>query len=95
VRAEVVDERLRVTVRDNGPGIPEETLPRIFDTFFTTRRERGGTGLGLSIAHGIIAEHGGQISVESELGVGTTFTVDLPLSGPEEPEASHGQGADH
>lgn len=95
VRAEVVDEKLRVTVRDNGPGIPEENLPRIFDPFFTTRRERGGTGLGLSIAHGIIAEHGGQISVESELGVGTTFTVDLPLSGPEEPEASHGQGADH
>lgn len=79
VRAGVADDRLRVTVCDNGPGIPGEHLPRIFDPFFTTRRERGGTGLGLSLAHAIIVEHGGQISVHSRAGGGTTFTIDLPL----------------
>ncbi|MDM8006592.1 MAG: CHASE domain-containing protein [Phycisphaerae bacterium] len=94
LRASVVDERLRVTVCDNGPGIPKEHLPRIFDPFFTTRRERGGTGLGLSLAHGIVVEHGGQISVQSQLGVGTTFVVDLPLGKPDESEGSHGQDID-
>ncbi|MGQ9650706.1 MAG: ATP-binding protein [Phycisphaerae bacterium] len=79
IRAAVVNDRLRVTVCDNGPGIPGDHLPRIFDPFFTTRRERGGTGLGLSLAHAIIVEHGGQISVHSRLGNGTTFTIDLPL----------------
>ena len=79
VRADVADDRLRVTVSDNGPGIPRDHLPRVFDPFFTTRRERGGTGLGLSLAHAIIVDHDGQISVNSRPGGGTTFTIDLPL----------------
>jgi PAS domain S-box-containing protein len=66
-----------VTIRDTGTGITAETIPHIFDPFFTTKDH--GTGLGLSVAHGIINEHAGLIDVESELGRGTTFTVQLPL----------------
>ena len=65
-------------VEDDGPGIAEGDLPRIFDPFFSTRERTGGTGLGLSIVHGIVAEHGGSIDVESRLGAGTRFRVRLP-----------------
>jgi len=67
---------VKVAVADNGMGIPKENLNRIFDPFFTTKPR--GTGLGLSISYSIIAEHGGQIEVESEVGKGTTFTIVLP-----------------
>jgi signal transduction histidine kinase len=73
-------DRLLVTFRDNGPGIPSEIADRIFDPFFTTKKVGEGTGLGLSIVHGIIERHGGQISVESKVGQGTTFIVELPLA---------------
>jgi len=66
------------TVTDSGCGIPEENLRRIFDPFFTTKIGKG-TGLGLSVSHGIVEAHGGSISVESEVGRGTTFRVTLPL----------------
>ena len=69
-----------VSVADDGPGIPEELLPRVFEPFFTTKTEGEGTGLGLSICQGIIKEHGGRITLESSPGVGATFTVEL-LSG--------------
>ena len=69
-----------VKISDNGPGIPAEILPRIFDPFFTTKDVGQGSGLGLSIVHGIVERHGGTISVESEVGSGTTFTVSLPQS---------------
>jgi len=70
-----------VRVADTGPGIEPEMLPHIFERFYRgpTRSLMGGTGLGLSIAHRIATSHGGQIDVESEVGVGTTFTVVLPL----------------
>lgn len=68
-----------VKVMDNGSGMSEATLKGIFDPFFTTKRARGGTGLGLSIAFRIMEEHGGQISVNSSLGKGTTFTLRIPL----------------
>jgi signal transduction histidine kinase/predicted Fe-S protein YdhL (DUF1289 family) len=76
---------IRITIRDDGPGIPPDVLPRIFDPFFTTRREGEGTGLGLSICHGIVSEHDGHIWAESEPGSpgGTTFFVELPLVVPE------------
>jgi signal transduction histidine kinase len=68
-----------VRVADNGEGIPPEILGRIFDPFFTTKGPDRGSGLGLSVCSGIIAQHGGEISVESEPGRGAAFTVCLPL----------------
>jgi signal transduction histidine kinase len=68
-----------IEIGDNGGGIPPEVLPKIFDPFFTTKPVGRGTGLGLSIGHGIIAEHGGKIDVESTVGVGTRFKIALPL----------------
>jgi PAS domain S-box-containing protein len=69
---------VKIAVQDQGVGIPESHLPRIFDTYFTTKQK--GTGLGLAIANLIIKNHGGHIAVESELGRGTTFTIYLPAS---------------
>jgi signal transduction histidine kinase len=70
-------------VIDTGVGIAPDILPRIFDPFFTTKDVGRGTGLGLSVTYGIIERHGGRISVESQLGKGTRFTVRLPLQGRE------------
>jgi C4-dicarboxylate-specific signal transduction histidine kinase len=69
-----------VTIHDDGPGIPPDVAARIFDPFFTTKLGKGGTGLGLSICHGIVSEHGGTISVLSQPGAGTTFTINLPAA---------------
>lgn len=74
-----VDGRARIEVHDTGAGIPSEVLPHIFDAFFTTKSHKNGTGLGLALSKRIIEEHRGTISVNTELGVGTTFIVDLPL----------------
>jgi two-component system NtrC family sensor kinase len=73
------EQCVEVEVADTGHGISEENLERIFDPFFTTKEATHGTGLGLAISFGIIKEHQGTISVESEVGKGTTFTVRLPL----------------
>jgi signal transduction histidine kinase/ActR/RegA family two-component response regulator len=72
--------RAFVEVRDTGVGIPAEHLPRLFDPFFTTRPQGEGMGLGLSICHGIVTQLGGAITVESEVGRGSTFRVSLPAS---------------
>ena len=72
-----VEPFTQIEVRDTGAGIPKENLERIFDPFFSTRIE--GSGLGLAISHQIIHDHGGFISVESEVGKGTSFKVHLPL----------------
>jgi two-component system NtrC family sensor kinase len=69
---------VQISVKDTGRGIPPEFLPHIFDPFFTTREE-GGTGLGLWVSYGIVRNHGGDIRVESEVGRGSTFTVELPI----------------
>jgi two-component system, NtrC family, sensor kinase len=70
--------QVRVEVRDTGSGMSEETKRHLFEPFFTTKPAGLGTGLGLSVSHGIIKAHGGRIEVESELGKGTCFTIDLP-----------------
>ncbi|MEI6148783.1 MAG: ATP-binding protein, partial [bacterium] len=72
---------LRLTVEDHGPGIPEDLCARIFKPFFTTKPRDKGTGLGLSITDGIVKDHGGLLSVESEVGQWTRFHVDLPVEG--------------
>ena len=77
--AEGADEQVYFRVHDNGMGIPAEVMPHIFEPFFTTKLDGQGSGLGLAIAHGIIAQHGGEITVVSEEGKGAEFTVCLPL----------------
>jgi two-component system NtrC family sensor kinase len=73
-------EMLEVTVADNGMGIPEKNLGKIFEPFFSTK-ENKGTGLGLAVVWGIVSEHGGVVEVNSKVGLGTTFTIHLPLNG--------------
>ncbi len=71
----------RLTVADDGHGIPEEIQARIFDPFFSTKEIGKGTGLGLAISYGIVQDHGGDIVVQSSIGRGATFIVTLPASG--------------
>jgi len=80
----VSEQRLALEISDNGPGIPPEQISRIFDPFFTTKPPGVGTGLGLSIVYGIVHEHGGEITVQSEIGHGATFAVALPVRGTSE-----------
>ncbi len=79
IKTERIDNTIRVSFKDDGPGIAEENLERIFDPFFTTKGVGEGTGLGLSICHGIVNEHGGRIWAESQMGKGATFIVELPV----------------
>ena len=72
-------KKVYLSIRDNGHGIPPENISRLFDAFFTTKDIGEGTGLGLSLSHDIIKKHGGDITVESEVGVGTEFVLSLPL----------------
>jgi len=71
-----------VEVADNGSGIPADVLPKIFDPFFTTKAVGKGTGLGLSICYKIVENHGGKLEVESQPGLGTRFTLVLPITLP-------------
>ena len=100
--AQAIEERGTVTVRsghggghvwveiaDTGCGIAEENLSNIFDPFFTTKAVGSGTGLGLHLSFKIIEAHGGRISVDSKVGQGATFRIELPMSGP--PETKEGK----
>ena len=78
-RTEDGGRRVRLSVHDNGAGIPPEVRDRIFDPFFTTKQRSGGTGLGLSITYGIIQKHQGEIQVESQVGAGSAFHFLLPV----------------
>ena len=66
-------------IADNGPGIPAEQLKRLFEPFFTTKEKGKGTGLGLFVSRGIMKKLGGRILVESTVGIGTNFTLELPV----------------
>jgi signal transduction histidine kinase len=79
-----LNERVtEITVKDNGPGIEEAILPKIFEPFVTTKEEGRGTGLGLSIVYGIVKRHHGDIKVMSGEHQGTAFRILLPVSGPQ------------
>lgn len=80
ITTEFREPNVRVTIEDNGPGIPPEVMPRLFDPFFTTKEAGKGTGLGLSLCQGFIKEHGGSITPVSESGKGASFVVELPAS---------------
>ena len=83
VRARTLGDRIRISISDDGPGIPQANLNKIFEPFFTTKEVGKGTGLGLSICYGIIRQHGGDLWAESEAGKGATFHLELPVAGPE------------
>lgn len=87
IRTGVREDQAWVEVKDNGKGISPENLTRIFDPFFTTKPVGTGTGLGLSVSYSIIKKHHGKIEVSSEVGVGTTFLISLPLKQPVEMDA--------
>ncbi len=79
VRTSQEDNRVLIHIQDTGIGIPEEIKDKIFEAFFTTKQKVKGVGLGLSVCYGIIKDHGGEITVESEPAKGTTFTISLPI----------------
>jgi two-component system NtrC family sensor kinase len=72
--------RVLVQVVDTGVGIAPENMTKIFDPFFTTKDVGRGTGLGLAVCYGILSDHGGRLDVRSSIGVGTTFTITLPVA---------------
>jgi PAS domain S-box-containing protein len=79
-----------VTVRDTGPGIPADVLPRIFDPFFTTKEVGQGTGLGLAIVYGVIQEHGGTIQASNVPGGGAIFTIEFEAARPDAERPANG-----
>ena len=79
IRTDCDDTQVWIEVKDNGPGIAPEILKKIFDPFFTTKDPGTGTGLGLSVSQNIIQQHGGTLTVDSTVGVGTTFKITLPI----------------
>ena len=78
-RAKSANNRVMIEIQDSGVGIAPENLSKVFEPFFTTKEVGRGTGLGLAVCYGIITEHGGRLSVRSNLGIGTTFTIFLPI----------------
>jgi signal transduction histidine kinase len=79
LRTGVEGENVWIEVQDTGSGIEPHSLQKIFDPFFTTKPVGPGTGVGLSLSYGIVKKHRGEISVRSEVGVGSTFRVELPV----------------
>jgi signal transduction histidine kinase len=78
VSTKKVDDKVFITVADNGNGIPQKNLDKIFQPFFTTKPTGQGTGLGLSLAYDIVKTHGGEIKVETTEGKGSEFIIQLP-----------------
>jgi len=80
IRLEKKDNAARITIRDNGQGIPEEIQKKIFDPFFTTKKTGEGSGLGLDTVQKIVEKHNGIVDFESRINEGTAFFVSIPLS---------------
>jgi signal transduction histidine kinase len=80
IETQHLEDCIRIRISDNGSGIAEKNLERIFDPFFTTKDTGKGTGLGMHIAFRIVKKHRGDIQVESRVGEGTTFSIQLPLN---------------
>jgi len=78
VSTKKIDKQVEIKVKDNGNGIPQNVVDKIFQPFFTTKPTGEGTGLGLSLSYGIIKAHGGEIKVESREGKGSEFIIRLP-----------------
>ena len=72
-------QRIFLEIEDTGVGIPSENMTKVFEPFFTTKEVGSGTGLGLAVCYGIVTEHGGSLNVRSTVGIGTTFTISLPI----------------
>ena len=79
IKTVVKRDHIEIGIKDNGCGISQDNIGKVFDPFFTTKMPGEGTGLGLSICYGIIKKHNGSIDVKSEVGIGTTFTIKLPI----------------
>ena len=79
VRTRLVDDQIKIEISDTGCGIPKENLQKIFDPFFTTKDVGKGTGLGMNIAYNIVKKHNGMIQVDSIVGKGTLFTINIPV----------------
>ncbi len=91
VTTSVRQGEIAIDIRDTGAGIPADVLPHIFEQFYTTKPIGEGTGLGLAVSHRIVIEHGGQISVDSEIGRGSTIRVVLPLGAVPEKDGRPGR----
>ena len=93
IACEPADNFVRLRFSDSGTGMPEEVRERIFEPFYTTKGAHG-TGLGLAVSYGIIERHEGRIAVDSEVGRGTTFQIDLPAAGPAAARGDHAPPAE-
>jgi PAS domain S-box-containing protein len=82
ITAAAVDDNVVIGVRDTGTGMPPEVVKRVFEPFYTTKPVGAGLGLGLASCHGIVTSAGGRIDVESQVGVGSTFRITLPVAAP-------------
>jgi signal transduction histidine kinase len=80
LKTEKCDDKIYISVKDNGKGIPQKIIDKIFQPFFTTKPTGEGTGLGLSLSYDITKAHGGEIKVESKEGEGTVFIIQLPIN---------------
>ena len=80
VRTTTTGTSIKISIKDDGPGIAAENIPRIFEPFFTTKAVGEGTGLGLSVSYGIVSQHGGEIWADTSRGDGTTFHIGLPVT---------------